>query len=99
MERGTPIFKIGDTIAMLPSDKRFYHDYKKDGKLYYDASMLEDYEIETIVGEAEWYPYENHPNGGYWQYPLSEKANNCPEDFLALYSEEIEYYEIPKAIK
>lgn len=94
-----PKFKIGDTVAMLPHGKTFYHDYKKDGKLYYDADMLADYEIETIVGEARWYPYSNHPNGGYWQYPLSEKENECPEDLLVLYHKDIEYYEMPKHVR
>lgn len=99
MEKTKPKFNIGDTVAMLPHDKRFYHDYKNDGKLYYDASMLEDYEIDLIVATGEWYPYENHPNGGYYQYQLAEKANSCPEDFLVHYSKDIEYYEKPKFVK
>ena len=40
----------------------------------------------TISGEPHWYEYDNHPNKGYWNYPIIGKANECPEDFLRLYN-------------
>ena len=40
----------------------------------------------TISGEPFWYDYDNHPNKGYWLYPIDGKANECPEDFLILYT-------------
>lgn len=41
-------------------------------------------EIMEIAGKPNWYPYENHPKSGYWQYPIKDKANECPEDLLKL---------------
>lgn len=40
----------------------------------------------TIKDEPYWYDYENHPEKGYWLYPIIGKANDCPEDFLRLYT-------------
>ena len=39
----------------------------------------------TIEDEPTWYEYDNHPNKGYWTYPIIGKSNDCPEDLLRLY--------------
>lgn len=36
----------------------------------------------VITGKPNWFSYENHPKGGYWEYPIKNKANKCPEDLL-----------------
>lgn len=38
----------------------------------------------VIADEGSWYPYENHPDGGYFQYEIEGKANECPENLLKL---------------
>ena len=96
MTKSEPKFKVGDKIVMLPSEKRWY--WNINGELKYPVHMLADYEHETIVSNANWHSYDMHPNGGYWEYELSEKANPCPEDFLALYDENAEYYDKPELI-
>lgn len=50
----------------------------------FENSPEEYHETMIINGQPNWYPYSNHPNGGYWQYPIQGKANNCPEDLLRL---------------
>ena len=91
-----PKFKKGDKIVMLPSDARFYTN--KDGELKYPARYLADYEHDEITDDGNWHPYDLHPEGGYWEYELSTKANPCPEDFLALYNPNTEWYDKPKYV-
>lgn len=43
-----------------------------------------------IDSDPFWYEYDNHPNKGYWQYSIIGKSNECPEDFLRLYTEQEE---------
>ena len=69
--KNKPKFKKGDRCVFVD---------KVGGKL----SVIED--DMTINGKPFWYEYENHPNKGYWQYPIIGKANECPEDFLRLYN-------------
>lgn len=40
----------------------------------------------VISSDPFWYDYSDHPNGGYWLYPIVGKGNECPEDFLRLYT-------------
>lgn len=96
MEKSKPKFKIGDKIVILPFEIKFY--YKIDGELKYPVELLDEYNYD-IITDFNWYPYSNHPNGGYWQYTLAEKANSCPEDFLALYDVNAIYYNKPEFIK
>lgn len=97
ISKSNPKFRKGDKVVMLPTEARFY--WKVDGELKYPAKMLADYEHEEVVSDANWYSYDLHPEGGYWEYELSQKANPCPEDFLALYDENAEYYDKPKYVK
>jgi len=71
MKKSEPKFKKGDRCVYV---------YSVGGIL----SVLDD--NMTINGKAHWFEYENHPNKGYWQYPIIDKANECPEDFLMLYN-------------
>lgn len=68
-----PKFKIGDRCVFV---------YSVGGYL----SVLDNNMI--IKSEPFWYEYDNHPNKGYWLYPIIDKANECPEDFLRLYSDQ-----------
>lgn len=90
----TPKFKNGDKIVILPRDEYFYH--KRGGLLIYYASFLSDDEMGIISSEAKWYPYANHPNGGYHVYEVQGFANCIPEDFMALFVEDAEYYLMPQ---
>lgn len=65
-----PKFKLGDICL-----------FQMEG---FEDEPDEIKEIMIIDGEPFWYEYENHPNGGYWQYPIKGKANDCPEDLLKL---------------
>lgn len=47
-------------------------------------SVLDDNMV--IKGKPFWYEYDDHPNKGYWNYPIVGKANECPEDFLRIYN-------------
>lgn len=71
MKKSTPKFKKGDRCVFVD---------KVGGRL----SVLED--DMTIESKPFWYNYDNHPNKGYWLYPIIGKANECPEDFLRLYT-------------
>ena len=70
MKKGKPKFKKGDIcVFQCPGFENEPEEWK---------------EIMEIEGNPNWYPYENHPNGGYWQYPIKDKANECPENLLKL---------------
>ena len=62
-----PLFKPGDKCFHLV-------------EILGDMFISDEYFV--IEGDAVWYNYENHPNGGYWQYPIEGKANECPQGFL-----------------
>lgn len=79
MKKSEPKFKKGD---------RCMYVYEVGGIL----SILED--DMTVKSKPFWYSYDEHPNKGYWCYPIVGKANECPEDFLRLYNgqEEGDFY-------
>ena len=65
-----PKFKIGDIcLFIMPG----FEDEPNEWK-----------EIMEISGKAIWCScsFNNHPEGGFWQYPIKDKANYCPEDML-----------------
>ena len=68
--KSKPKYKKGDVCLFVEPN---FEDTLDDWK-----------EIMIINGSASWYPYSNHPNKGYWQYPIKGKANECPEDLLKL---------------
>ena len=70
IKKSTPLFKIGDICGFIIEG--------------FEDDPEECQETMEIVGEAKWHEYENHPNGGYWQYEIKGKANKCPEDMLRL---------------
>jgi hypothetical protein len=73
INKSTPKFKKGDRCMYV-------------GKIigFPDLEILDDNMV--VNGEPFWYDYDNHPNKGYWLYPIAGKANECPEDFLRLYN-------------
>ncbi len=68
---GQPKFKKGDVCV--------YVDMLCGELIVYDIDMV-------IAEEPHWYPYENHPNKGYWNYPIIGRGNECDEDHLRLYT-------------
>lgn len=74
-----PKYKKGDRLVMM--------DENPDFTIPHEDNMV-------VNGEPNWYVYEKHPNGGYWQYPIEGKANECPEDFLTPYIEGQKEYTI-----
>lgn len=70
MKQKKPLYKIGDIC------------------LYKDPDFQDEPDewspIMEIIGNPTWYPYTNHPNGGYWQYPIKDRQNECSEDLLKL---------------
>ena len=74
-----PKYKKGDRLVMMDENPNYTFPL--------DDNMVVD-------GEPQWYSYERHPNGGYWQYPIAGKANECPEDFLTPYVEGQEEYTV-----
>jgi len=65
-----PKFKVGDVcLFQCPG----FEDEPDEWK-----------EVMIIEAEPHWYPYHNHPKGGYWNYPIKGKANECPEDLLKI---------------
>ena len=62
-----------------------YAKYKKDDVCYFVTPGFEDDPEEwqdtmIIAGEATWNTYGK----GYWEYPIKNKANKCPEGLLKL---------------
>jgi len=75
--RPNPKFKKGDRcVYVYPVGK------------YQTLQVLDNNMI--IDSDPFWYEYDNHPNKGYWQYSIIGKSNECPEDFLRLYTEQEE---------
>jgi hypothetical protein len=74
-----PKYKKGDRLVYMHENPEFIHPL--------DDNMVVD-------GKPNWRAYECHPNGGYWSYPIKDKANECPEDFLTPYVEGQEEYTI-----
>lgn len=70
MNKGEPKYKKGDVCLFVDPD---FEDEPDDWR-----------EEMVITGDPFWYPYDNHPNKGYWLYPIKDKANECPEDLLKL---------------
>lgn len=75
--KSNPKFKVGDRLV--------YMDENPDFTFPLDDDMV-------VSSEPFWKSNENHPNGGYWAYPIEGKANPCPEDFLTPYVEGQEEY-------
>lgn len=73
MIKSKPKFKKGDRCVYV------YEVGKRKILSVLDDNM-------TIEGKPFWEEYDNHPNKGYWCYPIVGKANECPEDFLRLYN-------------
>jgi hypothetical protein len=68
--KSEPKFKIGDRCDFV----------WKVGQI---NEVLDDNMV--IENEPFWYDYYNHPNKGYWLYPIVGKANETPEDLLRLH--------------
>ena len=67
MNRPEPRYHVGQRLVLMDSDPEF--------------TFPHDYDM-VVSAEPVWMDYENHPEGGYWYYPIVGKANGCPEDFL-----------------
>ena len=78
--KSKPKYKVGQRLVFMYTDPEF--------TIPADDNMV-------VSGDPSWYEYENHPNGGYWQYPIKGKANECPEDLLLPYVKGQEEYQLP----
>lgn len=67
----TPKFKKGDRCVYI-------------GNVGDVPAIIEDDMV--IESDGSWCDYDNHPKGGYYQYSIVGKVNECPEDFLILYT-------------
>lgn len=66
------------------------YKFKKGDRCVYIGEVGGEYAVleddMVIDSDAKWYEYAPHPNGGYWQYSIKGKANECPQDLLQLYT-------------
>ncbi len=70
--KSTPKYNIGQRLVCMNENPKY-------------TLPLDDNFI--VSSEGSWHIYEEHPNGGYWEYGIEGKENDCPEDFLTPFIE------------